>query len=171
VSNRVNLSIAVALLLGSIAWLVGAMNIRHMLRSDRIGEAGLAVFLGVLVAILSVSLIVRYLPLARAERATATGAINEPGDEEPDLPASSLRPLLFMAACGLWTVLLAPLGFLIATPPFIAAQLWMLGYRHPLRAAAIAVFSAVAMWLVFDFVLGVNLPAGLHGPVTNRLRL
>ena len=170
-SNRVNLAIAVALAVGALTWLLGAAQIRHMLLTDHIGEGGLATFIGLATLVLSASLIARYVPLVRAEAPATTAPLNEPGDEEPDLPASWTRPLIFMAACGLWTVVLNPLGFLIATPFFIAAQLWLLGYRDPVRLVLISVFAAFAIWFVFDFVLGVNLPGGLHHSLTDRLRL
>jgi hypothetical protein len=47
----------------------------------------------------------------------------------------------------------------------------MLGYRRIVRLVAISLVSVFLMWFTFDFLLGVNLPAGLHGPITNRLRL
>jgi hypothetical protein len=170
-SSRVNLSISVVLVFGAIAWLVGAMNIRHMLKTDHIGEGGLAVFLGVMVLVLSISLIIRYVPLVRAEVRTNEASLNEPGDEEQDLPASNTRPIAFMAACGAWTVLLQPIGFLFATPVFIAAELWMLGYRRPVLVFVIAVTSTVAMWVIFDLILQINLPGGLHRQFTDRIRL
>lgn len=170
-SNRVNLAIAIAFVIGGLAWLVGALNIRHMLKTDHIGEGGLATFLGALVVVLGLILVFRYLPLARAERNTAQVTINEPGDEEVDLPASNVRPIAFIVACTAWSVLLPVIGFLIVTPIFIAAQLWMLSYRRPLPVIAIAVGSTLAMWIIFDLILGINLPSGLHRQFTDRIRL
>lgn len=171
-SKRVQLIMAILVVVGGGLWLFGATFIRHSLKTDYIGEAGFAVAIGLIAVAAGIVLVIRYRGALRAapEPGRST-AINEPGDDQPLVPASTTRPLVMWAVGGAWTFLVEPLGFLIATPILIGIELWLLGFRRHVPLVLIAVIGGTLMWIAFDFLLRINLPGGILGPLTDRLHL
>lgn len=78
-------------------------------------------------------------------------------------PLPAVRLPLLLGTLGLTVVYilaLAPLGYLLATPPYLAALVWLLGYRSPTGLAGAAVGITAVLYLVFVQALKVLVPMG-----------
>ena len=69
---------------------------------------------------------------------------------------------LIVVAMVLYPLVLKPLGFVPATALLCFATSFAFGAR-PLRGAAVAVTTALALWLLLDRLLDLPLPRGLLG--------
>jgi putative tricarboxylic transport membrane protein len=169
VSKRVELAVAIALTAFGVFYLDLASHITRSVKNDPIGERGVPYALGTFFVIGGVVLIIRALLSARRDGWVRPGA-NEPGDE-PEYPSSSVRPLVMWAVFAAWAFFVADVGFLILTPFAIAIELWLLWFRRPIRLAALSIFGTAFIWVVFDYLLQINLPAGLLESVTEGWQL
>lgn len=88
-------------------------------------------------------------------------------DDTPGYPASLKRALLLIGTCLGYAALFLPLGYLLATPPFIVAALAVLDQRNWVKNAIIAVVFTLIAYAVFALALGVRMP---HGPLTAPFR-
>lgn len=85
--------------------------------------------------------------------------------ENGDTAAGHLRPGLCkvgaaMAVLVLYTLLLDPLGFLIATPATLAAVMLLAGERRPLLIGATAILLTVAVQALSFYGFSIVLPEG-----------
>ncbi len=64
---------------------------------------------------------------------------------------------------GAYIGFLVAVGFLLASPPFLAVAMWRCGARHPWFVITTAVGITGAVWLVFWSLFGVPLPRGPLG--------
>lgn len=83
-------------------------------------------------------------------------------DPDPDWPIG--RRLLSQAATLValvaYALLLMPLGFILATAALAGVLAALLGAR-PARAAATGVATSLGCYVLFDWLLGIPLPAGV----------
>lgn len=82
-------------------------------------------------------------------------------EEDADLPNQphSLPGLLWVAAgLVLNMALIGTLGFVLSSTLLMVCVARGYGSRRPLRDALIGLAITVPMWLLFDFLLGINLP-------------
>jgi hypothetical protein len=93
--------------------------------------------------------------------------MTEGHEDEPGHPASAVRAFTIFGLCVLWAVLLKPVGFLLVTPPVLAAILWMMDVREPKKLAAFSLLFTLGLWLVFSEILGLVFP---YGPLTALAR-
>ena len=87
-------------------------------------------------------------------------------DYAAEQAASTSWPTVGLAAGVLagYALLLAPLGYILATTILIPVAARVLGSRQTIRDAIVGLAMSVAVWLVFTRFLGVRLPAGLLEP-------
>ncbi|MFC6016415.1 tripartite tricarboxylate transporter TctB family protein [Plantactinospora solaniradicis] len=95
----------------------------------------------------------------------------EPDTAEPDDVADSdgepvpavqwLTPALLCAALLGYVLLLAPVGFVLASAVFFVVCARILGSRHSLRDVAVGVPLAVGVYYGFTLGLDITLPAGV----------
>ncbi len=97
------------------------------------------------------------------------GAIGpeEGSADEPLFPASAWRAVALMACLIAYALLFEPLGYLLATPLFVAAALVVLGQRSRVGIGPTAVLFTLVTYLVFAQGLGVRMPVG---PLTGLFR-
>ena len=79
-------------------------------------------------------------------------------------PLPPMRVPLLVWTLGLtiaYALALQRLGYLIATPLYLAALVWLLGYRSPAGLAGTALGVTAALYLVFAQALKVLVPMGL----------
>ncbi len=88
---------------------------------------------------------------ARAWRARSAAAV----------PLGNRKVLLCVVALTASALFLQPLGFLPTTALFLAVLFRALGPASWWKALTVAAASAIGLWLLFDRVLGVLLPAGV----------
>jgi hypothetical protein len=101
-------------------------------------------------------------PLAAALLTAVTAVILLVSSRHPrdhDRPAGIGRTEVLFAAMGFAYWLLLPrLGYVVATALFLLLGTLSLGERVSLRPFAVSIATAVALWVVFVFLLGVPLP-------------
>ena len=84
----------------------------------------------------------------------------EGSEDEPDHPASLGRAMAIFAVSVAYAAAFNPLGYLIATPPFIAATLWLMRERSGPQLIAISLIWTVTTYVIFAQLLAVRLPVG-----------
>lgn len=131
-----------ALLALAVAYGIAAGGYQAMI-GDPLGPAVFPMALAIALGGLSVYLIVR-------------------PDPEPDWPKrrALLKQVLTLVAFVGYTYLLEPLGFLVSTFVAVVVLGWLLGARL-WQAGAAGVAIAAVLFVLFDTVLGLPLPAGV----------
>lgn len=82
--------------------------------------------------------------------------------EPPVIDALDLRPLIqSVIAIALYFAAFVPLGFIVSSTIFFFALAWILGSRSVLRDALTSAGFVVALYLLFERLLTVDLPAGV----------
>lgn len=123
--------------------------------SDEVGAQGLPLILAVLLAGLALALVLRGLAVSRRRPLTSEASADD--DETAPLPRA-----LGFAAIAAGYVLVAPLvGFAPALALLIAAIAVYEGMRPSWRVAVVATAGAIAFWLLFVQILGVEQPRSL----------
>lgn len=72
-----------------------------------------------------------------------------------------IRAALSLLVSCVYAFILKPVGFLPGTALFILALMLLLGSRKARDLALVPVLASVAVWLVFEKLLTISLPAGL----------
>lgn len=89
------------------------------------------------------------------------GGFRNMPEEDAELPSAphSLRGFLWVAAGLLLNLaLIGTLGFILSSTFLMVCVARGYGSRRTLRDALIGLALTVPMWLLFDFLLGINLP-------------
>lgn len=97
------------------------------------------------------------------------GAVREaPGGDAAQPPPFRLsledgrvRAVLTAFAVLAFTLVLKPLGFVVSSVLFLAAMMAMLGVRRPATLAGVALGVTFGVWLIFEKLLVLSLPAGI----------
>jgi putative tricarboxylic transport membrane protein len=139
VSDRLT---GLALVALAVAYGMAAGGYQAMI-GDPLGPAVFPMALAIVLGLLSLYLILR-------------------PDPEPDWPGrrALLMQVLTLIAFVAYAYLLEPLGFLLSTFLAVAVLGWLLGARL-WQAGAAGVAVAVVLFVTFDTLLGLPLPAGL----------
>jgi putative tricarboxylic transport membrane protein len=154
---------------GLVAAVVGIVLLRGALdisadpsRSSVIGPAVFPIAISVAMLACALGLVVRGLAAPAGEHRE-----RDPDDEDgpeiqgDDLPQTSVRKLLVSA--GLFTayvVAFIPAGFLVSTIAFLTVLPTYIERGKVVRNAVFAVVFSVLVMLLFDRLLGVQLPSG-----------
>jgi putative tricarboxylic transport membrane protein len=85
-------------------------------------------------------------------------------EDEPGVSASAVRAFTIMGATMGYTAVMGPLGYLVATPLYLAATLLILKVRHKRMLFVVCVLMPIGLYYVFAQLLGVLLPAGILRP-------
>ncbi|HWM16626.1 MAG TPA: tripartite tricarboxylate transporter TctB family protein, partial [Microbacterium sp.] len=84
------------------------------------------------------------------------------GDEdEADVPASTIRAFTVMGLSLLYAIVLNPVGYLVATPVFVAAGLYALSVRSKVVLIVVPIVLTAFCYYAFAEVLSVPLPSGI----------
>lgn len=81
-------------------------------------------------------------------------------DDEEGYPASWKRAGLLALLCILYILTFRPLGYLLATPLFIAGALRILAERNWLFTISVGLIFTIVFYIIFAQGLGVWLPVG-----------
>ena len=163
--RRFDLAAAAAFVALGLFVIYQATTIRSGMVRDPLGPRAAFYLTGGVMAVGGLILIVRSL---RAwTRAPDHLMTNEGVEDEPGHASSAARAFLLIGACLLYGLTFDLLGYLIATPLFIAGALAILGQRQWLPVATIAVLFTVINYVVFAQALGVRVPVG---PLTGTFR-
>jgi len=125
--------------------------------ADPVGPRGFPVLLALVILFCGVALVVA------PERPSPAGA---PDGEAEERGALAPRPLLSaIGLTGAYLAVLEPAGYLLATPPYLAALLLVQG-RVTTRAFVLTVLGLpVALYTLFAVVMRVPLPPGPLEPL------
>jgi putative tricarboxylic transport membrane protein len=116
--------------------------------ADVVGPSAYPLILGILLSLLAVAL---FLESRR------------PAAEGGTFWMRHGRTAVMVGALFAYTMLLERLGFLVTTFSYLTlSHLWF-GERSALKAAVVAAAVTIGLWLVFDRVLSLRLPAGVLG--------
>jgi putative tricarboxylic transport membrane protein len=88
-------------------------------------------------------------------------------EDEPGHPSSYKRAMLLALLSLAYILTFRPLGYLIATPLYVFAGLWLLDQRNWRLNVAVALVFTTTFYLIFARLLGVWLPVG---PFTTLFR-
>jgi putative tricarboxylic transport membrane protein len=144
------LGIALIVLAAFYYWL--SFDIEIGFASDRIGPQAFPRGLAVLLGIASLALVARSF----GRGASASGPAATEGERLDRLYWTLGLLLVYLIA-------MPRVGFLLATPPFLAAFTLLYGYRRWVPLVATALGTTIALHLVFARLLGVRLPTGVLG--------
>lgn len=128
--------------------------------ADPVGPRGFPVLLALVILACGVALVVA------PERPSSTGGVPDGEAEEEERGALAPRPLLgAIALTAAYLAVLEPAGYLLATPPYLAALLLVQGRVAP-RAFVLTVLGLpVALYVLFSVVMRVPLPPGPLEPL------
>ena len=151
--DRITGAIALAV---SVVYVMQARGIENSLLSDEVGAGGVPAAVGVLLGVVGAILLVKSMVKVRHPGAPT-------GPEPPtDWRAHGMAAaLLLVLAVYVW--LLPRLGYMASVVAMVGAVAWLAGSRQWRTMAAMAVVTGPLLWLVFDRVLQVRMPAGIFG--------
>ena len=146
--------------MGLGAWLFWQTFSFNVTASERVGggidAAGYPRLLAGLTILLGIALAGRALWKWRSAWPGLAGDPDEAGQG-----GRKLRAALSFAVLLLYTLLLEPLGFLLATPLAVGALLRIVGGRGALHATVAAVAFTAAIFVFFRYGVNIVLPEGL----------
>jgi putative tricarboxylic transport membrane protein len=161
-ATRADGVIGALLLAGGIAVAAWARGLPAGGPNDPLGPRGFPALLGAGLAGCGLVLLGQTLGRGRgAGRAPARD-----GRGEADGPVAVPRLLGGVLLTGLCVVTLEPLGYLVATPLFLATLLWLQGGVRARIVLATSLGVPLALYLLFARLMGVPLPLGLLEPLT-----
>lgn len=144
---------ALVLFLVAVGYFALAREIPESALGDEISAHGLPYAYAALLALAALAIAVRGLVRRHVHASSQTAPT----------PGPSLGSLLRSAGAiglGVLYLILLPLaGYLIATAALLAAMVRYLGEPLGWRIAAVALGGTAFLWLLFDRVLGISLPA------------
>ena len=152
-----------AMVLGGI-YLLYATRIHSTALDDTVGPAGFPKALAVIMIALGLLLVVQTLAtgLRRAKP-------SPDGRGDADAEASGLQPRAVIRAGGmlllgiLYVAVVPYAGYLVTTAALAMAVALYQGVDFSWRVVAVSIGGAVALWIIFNLLLGVGLPAGRLG--------
>jgi hypothetical protein len=159
--RRKDLAVAAAIAALGLAIVILGMQVSLGRIRDPVGSRTMPVLTGVLILAGGLFLAGRRLMRWRREGVIVPA---EGSQDEPEVPASTLRSMSVWALCFGYVLLLSRLGFLILTPILLAALLWIMKVRSPLRLGLVTVGAVAAIYVLFDLAFGVRLPLGPLDP-------
>jgi hypothetical protein len=172
--RRVELGLSVACLALGIGVIIGAGFITRLQPpfEDPVGARGFAYFVGAFTALIAVLLIVAQVTAVRRGVTTFTED-EDPAitGDDPRYPASSRRAFVMVAITAAYALLLTLLGYLVATPVFVAVAMWAMGGRGRAKLVVFPIAFAVVSYGLFDTLLGVRLPPGILAPLLRLVGL
>jgi putative tricarboxylic transport membrane protein len=150
---------AAILLLVAIGYYSAALDINQSALADELGAAGLPILYAILLGALALVLVAKALVGWRFRRVAGTHAVHAFND----LQGEGRR---FLHAAGmlsiglLYLLLVRFAGYVITLMTVIALVALYQGERASWRLGATTLFGAVAFWILFDLILGIETPAG-----------
>lgn len=163
--RRLDIAFAVGFMVLGLVILWQASGIRMGVMRDPVGPRAAFYFCGAIMAGGGALVVLRHWRALRRGAGHLTDPEGSPDTE--GVPASLIRAAALAGLCFAYALLFNPLGYLLATPPFIIAALAVLNQRRWLTNVLIAVTFTLIAYVVFGHVLGVRLP---HGPLTQLFR-
>jgi putative tricarboxylic transport membrane protein len=163
--RRIDAAVALAFAAFGLFVVVEAAGIPQGMMRDPVGPRMAFYVCGGGIALGGLFLAARHLVAWR--RGAGRWMADEGVADEPEVPASAGSAFLLVAACFGYALAFQPLGYLLATPLFIAAALAVLRERRWGLIATVAVGFTLVSYVTFAQALGVRVPVG---PFTDLFR-
>ncbi|GAA0355700.1 tripartite tricarboxylate transporter TctB family protein [Bacillus horti] len=96
----------------------------------------------------------------RAQQNKATNTKEEPEADEVEGKLSK-KIVLFMGSIALYLALITSIGFVILTPVFLFALMYILGTRSWKVLLSVSLITTVLLYIFFVIWLGIPLPQGI----------
>jgi putative tricarboxylic transport membrane protein len=156
-SFRRDLICSLILLVVAVCYYVAAIRIGQTALSDAVGPAGLPRIYGIALAVVGIAIGVTAWLRHRLETAA------DPGSASPRAQRQLVRGAGALAIGIGYLIIVSAIGYPFAMALLIAAMAAYQGERFSLRLLLVAAAGAAALYLLFDIVLGVRLPAPWNG--------
>jgi putative tricarboxylic transport membrane protein len=151
-----DLTLGVLALTGSAGYLYETAQIPASLLEDAVGARGVPLAIGWVMAVLGAVLCVRGVVRGRVDAGAPP--------EGTTFFSTALRPhaqaLGLLAILAMYVVLLPYAGYIASTVLLIVTVAWFSGATRSSYLLVIAIAGSVFLWLMFDPMLGISLPAG-----------
>ena len=138
----------------------GALYVASGFPADVVMKIGPAFFPEMLAGLLLVCSALLMVNAALAKPA-ATSVEGSPPVRGLSLDNGAVRAILTVLAVIAFALALRPVGFILTSVVFLTAMMAMLGMRKPLLTLAIAVGITGGIYLIFEKLLALSLPAGV----------
>jgi hypothetical protein len=158
VDRRKDLAVALAIAGLGAAIVILGFDVSVGRIRDPIGTRSIPIVVGGLICAGGLALAARRLIRWRSEQTEVPAEGST--DERSQLPAATWRALAMWALCFGYVLVLGRAGFLLATPVLIAAGLFLMGVRRPVKLAAVSLVPVALMFWLLHVVLNVRLPLG-----------
>lgn len=166
-----NIEVAIALIYVALGLWIFAETFTFrasIIKGEMIDETGLPRLVAVIFVVCGTIIATRIL---RVWRDAPTPYVSSDGGS-PDLqgyPIAVWRPWIYFVACVVWAVALPSVGFVVATALLLFVFLFLAQVRSVIKLTAVPLGVPLAIWLLFDRVVGINLPAGPLEELLSRL--
>lgn len=148
--------------------LIGEATIRPGLGGDVLGPRAFPRMVGIGLTLGGLAIALLALRALRRGEAHAVGG---GAGDEPEYPASSGRAFTVMGLTIAYSVLMTPLGFVVATPLYFGALLRVLNVRSVAVYLGMCVGFTIVVYTIFAYVLRVPLTSGLLHPIFQAVGL
>jgi putative tricarboxylic transport membrane protein len=167
--KRIDLAIALAIVLLGVLMLVWARDIQAGQIPDPITSRGLPNIMGIFFII--GGSILGMLRLKTWSALPGNFVPEEGKTDEKGHPASWVRTFGIATGALLWVWLLDPLGYVFVTPLFMLVFLLVMGVRSWMQIIGFPTIFTLATWYIFSQVLQIILPLGPLAPFLRSLGL
>lgn len=138
----------------------GALYVASDFPADVVMKIGPAFFPNVLAGLFLVCSAALMVGAAMAETVPRV-AEDPPPVRGLSLDNGILRAVVTVLAVVAFTLALRPVGFIVTSVVFLAAMMGLLGLRKPIPMLVIALGITAGVFIVFEKILGLTLPAGV----------
>lgn len=138
----------------------GALYVASDFPADVVMKIGPAFFPNVLAGLFLVCSAALMVGAAMAESVPRV-AEDPPPVRGLSLDNGILRAVVTVLAVVAFTLALRPVGFIVTSVVFLAAMMGLLGLRKPIPMLVIALGITAGVFIVFEKILGLTLPAGV----------
>lgn len=167
--KRIDLAIAVAVLLFGVFSLIAATGISQGSLRDPIGSRGMPIATAVLLTVCGI--VVTIMRLRVWSGLPGNLVPGEGKKDEEGHPSSWIRAWSVVVAAWLSMWLLKDLGFLFAMPLFLLVFVLIMGVRSWGKIIGFPIIYTLVLWYVFSQPLKVILPMGPLAPLARSLGL
>ncbi len=138
----------------------GALAMASDFPADIVMKIGPAFFPNLLAGLFLVCSAILMVSAALAKPAPGVAA-DPPPVSGLSLENGALRAVVTVLAVVAFALALRPVGFILTSTAFLAAMMALLGLRRPVLMLAVSLGVTAGIYIVFEKLLGLTLPAGV----------
>jgi len=158
--NAVDLTLGVLAVTAAAGYLYETAQIPESLLEDAVGARGVPLAIGGAMAALGALLCFRGLLGARNGEPSGGERPAAASESLPNALRPHLQALALLGILATYVALLPHAGYIASTALLIAGIAWFAGAKRSWQLPLIAIAGSVFLWVMFDPVLSIPLPAG-----------